>query len=466
MQIVLLSGGSGKRLWPLSNEIRSKIFLKLLKSEDGGKESMIQRICRQLDSSGLLQSTSIVTHKCQIEITQNHIGDRIPIISEPHKRGTFTAVALAASYFHSQMHVEPEETICIIPVDLFVETEFFNLLHKFPGVLSHSQADLALLGTAPKHPSNQFGYIVPNINHNTEYFSVAQFVEKPDEKNAIRLIRKKAMWNCGVFAFSLKFMLSYLKNKGLPICYEELLERYEHLPEASFDHEVVEKTRHSVVISYDGAWKDLGSWDTLSNHLESSITGSGQISNDSVNTHLVNELSYPVHIIDVSNIIVAASPDGILVASKSKSNQIKDKLNYVRQSPMYEEKRWGTYRVLDHSQTEKDTVTVTKKMELLPGKNTSYHMHQKRKEIWTIISGSGELILDDKIYPIQTGDVLQIPYGAKHGVKAITPLEFIEIQIGNELAEEDTIRIAITWEDSIQNCKDRFICKNLPSPLQ
>ncbi len=456
MKIVLLSGGSGKRLWPLSNEIRSKVFLKLLRSDDGAKESMIQRVCRQLDSVGLLQSTSIVSHKSQVEITQNYVGDDILILGEPRKKGTFTAIALAVSYFYSKMNIDPNETICVLPVDSFAETTFFQLLHTFPNVLAQSRADLALLGSLPKSPSDQYGYIVPNINRtkDREYLSVTHFVEKPDEKEAVRLINNGSLWNCGVFAFSMDFMLSFMKNKGLPTDYDQYLLQYEHLPESSFDQEVVEKTNHTVVIPYNGTWKDLGSWETLTSHFESIVIGSGQISNDCINTHLVNELPYPIQVIDVSNIIVAASPDGILVASKKNANQIKNKLQYTPQKPKYEEKRWGTCLVLDHSKGINDgTEAVTRKVNVLPGKYISYHSHQKRTEIWTVISGSGEFILDDMLSLIQTGDILQIPCGTKHAVKAILSLEFIEIQIGTELDKEDILRMAMTWEDAIRLCK-------------
>lgn len=456
MRIVLLSGGSGKRLWPLSNEIRSKVFLRLLRSDEGGKESMIERICRQLDSVGLLQSTSIVTHQSQVEITQNYVGDVVPILGEPYKRGTFTAIGLATSYYHSKMQIDSAETICVLPVDSFAETEFFQLLHTFPNVLTKSHANLALLGTVPKYPSNQFGYIVPNISRiqDNGYLSVTHFVEKPEEQHAIRLINSGALWNCGVFAFSLKFMLNYMKNKGLPTDYDEYLLQYEHLPELSFDEEVVETTTQSVVTPYDGTWKDLGSWDSLTSHCESSVIGAGQISSDSINTHLVNELAYPIQVIDVSNIIVAASPDGILVASKRNANLIKNQLHDVKQKPKFEEKRWGTYVVLDHTKlVDEGMEAVTIKVNLLPLKNISYHMHRKRTEIWTIISGSGEYILDDKLYPIAAGDVLQVPCGMKHAIRAITPLEFIEIQIGSELDGGDILRIAMTWENAIEFCE-------------
>jgi mannose-1-phosphate guanylyltransferase len=449
LRIILLSGGSGKRLWPLSNEIRSKTFLKLLPTGEGRRESMIQRVCRQLDTAGLLPYTSIVTNKSQMEITQNHIGDQIPILAEPYKRGTFLAVGLAASYLHSKRLADLDETICVIPVDLFVESEFYHLLLQLPEILAQSSTELALIGTIPNRPSIQYGYIVPQETGRKDYFNVSKFVEKPNEEMAASLISENALWNCGVFAFPLSFMLSYLTSKGLPINYEELLDRYELFPVTSFDEEVVEKTRHCVVVPYDKAWQDLGDWSILPNYLGNHIIGRGQISSDSLHTHLINELMYPIHVIGVSNIIVAASPDGILVANKDKSNQIKKILNDW-QIPMYEEKRWGKFWILDHSKT--DTETLTKKVEMLPGKNTSYHMHQKRREIWTIISGSGEFILEGVKHSIQTGDVLQIPHGVKHAVKAISPLEYIEIQTGIELLEEDVIRTAMTWEETIKYC--------------
>lgn len=453
MKIILLAGGSGKRLWPLSNEIRSKIFLTLLRTEDGGRESMIQRICRQLDAAGLLSSTYIVTHQSQIEIMKNQIGEYIPIISEPYKKGTFTAISLAITYLHSKVHIDPNEMVCVIPVDLLTETAFFDLLQKLPHILAQSQADLALLGTIPKSPSNQFGYIVPKRTDSTDYYPIAHFVEKPDEQKARTLLKHNALWNCGVFAFPLKFMLSHLTEKKLPLVYEEMLAQYKQLPELGFDYEVVEKIPHSIVVPYDGPWNDLGSWEALVCHLKSNILGSGQITDDSVNTHIVNELSYPITVIDVSNIIVAASLDGILIASKKNANRIKQILP-PPQRPLYEEKRWGTYHVLDHSKAENEIETLTKKIKLLPGKNISYQLHHKREEVWIIISGSGEFILENKLYPIKTGDVLQIPLGAKHGLKATTPLELIEVQIGTELVEEDIVRLAMSWEEAVKYCNN------------
>ncbi|MBE9914748.1 cupin domain-containing protein [Paenibacillus donghaensis] len=446
MRIVLLCGGSGKRLWPLSNEIRSKVFLRLLKSEAGVRESMIERICRQLNEAGLLQSTCIVTHHSQVEITRNYVGEHIPILAEPYKRGTFTAIAYAVSYLHEKLQADPNETICILPVDTFADTSFFRLLLRFPDVLLHSKANLALLGTKPTHSSDQFGYIVPVLpKGNDEYFFIRQFIEKPNEQTASCLIEHHAMWNCGIFAFPLKFMLAYLKDKGHPTQVEHWLANYEHLANTSFDREVVEHTLPAVVMGYDGYWNDLGSWMALSGHFENKVIGSGRISDDSSNTHLINELPYPIEMIGVSDLIVAASSDGILIANKDKANQIKERLEHVPQIPMYEEKRWGSYRVLNYWKDETGMEVMIKKVKLTQGKYTSYHRHLKRQEIVTIVTGSAEILMEGRLYKLQAGDVLQITAGFKHGIKAITDLELMEVVLGKDLAQEDVHRVAMEW---------------------
>ncbi|SFT06571.1 sugar phosphate nucleotidyltransferase [Paenibacillus sp. BC26] len=460
MRVILLSGGSGKRLWPLSNGVRSKLFLKLLPDEsgNGGKQSMIQRVCSQLEEAGLLSATTIVAHENQAEITANQVGDKLSFIAEPYRRGTFTAVALAAAYLHDKLQVAPSETICVMPADIYVESAFFKQLMTFPEVLSQSGTNLALLGTTPSHPSSQYGYIVPHpidgtaaVASSSEFLSIARFVEKPDEEVAAGLIDSHAMWNCGVFAFPLSFMLACLTNKGLPTGYEELLGCYEQLPEASFDVEVAETTAQAVVIPYDKGWKDLGDWRVFPDYFGGSVIGLGELTGDCMQSHIVNELDCPIHVIGVSNVIVAASTDGILVADKGKSNQIKQLLSGSEQ-PRSGEKRWGTYHILDHSKTDAASETLTKKIDMLPGKHTSYHLHASRQETWVILSGTGTFILEGVQAPIRSGNVLQIPAGAKHAVLAITRLEYMVIQIGTGLAEEDVRRIAVTWKDTIRLC--------------
>lgn len=450
MKVILLAGGSGKRLWPLSNDIRSKIFLKLLQTEDGRMESMLQRVCRQLENANLLQSTYIVTSKSQVELIQSQVGDQIPIITEPDKKGTFHAISLSATYLSSKEKVKLKEPICVMPVDPYVEEDFYEHLHQFPTVLKQSQAKIALLGKNPTFPSEEFGYIVPKQKNKRDYLHVDYFKEKPSRQQANELIEKGSLWNCGVFAFILKDMIEYLRKQNLPINFDEMIAQYEQYKERSFDEEVVEKSNHVIVIPHEGVWSDLGSWGSFSNYI-SNVIGEGEIIGSSENTHLVNEIAYPIKIIDIPNIIVAASSDGILVANKGTSSKIKKLNPNQNKRPMFEEKRWGKYKVINTS--EEDMQSLTKRLSILPGKNISYQTHEKRHEVWTIISGVGEFILDDQLYSIKLGDVLQIPQGASHAVKAITALEIIEVQLGTELIEEDIIRFANKWEDILESCQ-------------
>jgi mannose-1-phosphate guanylyltransferase len=451
MQIVLLSGGSGKRLWPLSNEIRSKAFLKLLDGEGGSKESMIQRITRQLAAAGLLPSTHIVTHATQGEITRSQTEGALSVLEEPHKRGTFTAIALAAAFFHSRLKVDREEIVVALPVDSFVEQPFFQAILHCPAVLAQSAADLALIGTSPAGPSSQFGYMVPSpMLEDQDFRRIERFVEKPDASVAADLIRQGALWNCGVFAFRLGFMLDVMLANGLPLDAGALLGLYGQLPERSFDQEVVEQTANCAAITYGGLWDDLGNWDAFTQHLNNKVTGLGQVENSSTNTHLVNELPCPIHVIDVSNVIVAAGPDGVLVASKQQASRIKDLLKNNRM-PMMEEKRWGVRRTLDYSRHSQAGESLTSKVTLLAGTNTSYHFHQHRTEICAILSGVGECLMDGRVMAIGSGDVLEIAAGVKHSIKAITAMEYIETWLGEQLDGEDCTRLALIWEEAVRS---------------
>lgn len=452
MKLVLLSGGSGKRLWPLSNDARSKQFLKVLENSEGQRVSMVQRVWGQLISVGLAQSSMVATSKAQVDILQNQLGSEVPLIVEPERRDTFPAIALAASYLYTVEGVSTNEVIGVLPVDPFVEDPFFNRVKELEETLLTSGADLALMGVQPTYPSSKYGYIIPDEKNNQNHFvKVNHFIEKPSEKKAEELIKQGALWNCGVFAFKLEYIISSLIEKGFPIQYEELLKQYRNLPKISFDYEVVEKARQIVALPYDGYWKDLGTWNTLTEEMATHQMGKAVVSDDSKNTHVVNELDIPITVLGVSNVVVAASPDGILVADKEASPRIKDLLIDIDQRPMFEERRWGWYRVLDYIRFENGTQVLTKRICIKAGRNLSYQMHFKRKEVWTIIKGEGEFALDNRIIPVKAGDVLNIPVQCKHAIKAMTDLEIIEVQSGSSLVEEDIVRIYMTWDEVMQH---------------
>ncbi|WP_112182065.1 MULTISPECIES: sugar phosphate nucleotidyltransferase [Paraliobacillus] len=447
MKLVLLSGGSGKRLWPLSNDARSKQFLKVLTNEFADKESMVQRVWGQLTKNDLAKDSIIATSKNQVDMIHNQIGVGVPMVVEPERRDTFPAIALAAVYLFDVKGCSPDEVVAMLPVDPYVEDHFFSKVKELEDILLESDADLALMGVTPTYPSEKYGYIVPKKADEKRYVTVDSFKEKPNEVTATELILNDALWNCGVFAFRLDYILNLLKEKGLPIQYDALLKQYPLLPKTSFDYEVVEKAKHIVALPYDGFWKDLGTWNTLTEEMASNLVGKGIIDETLENSHIVNELDIPIALIGLDNVVIAASPDGILVSDKAASAKVKDYVNGFAGRPMYEERRWGWYRVLEYTKYQEGNEVLTKRIGINAGKNLSYHVHYKRSEIWTVIKGDGVLVLDDQIRHVRSGDVLNIPLATKHAIRATTDMEFIEVQTGSELVEEDVHRFAMKWED-------------------
>ncbi|MEH7568517.1 sugar phosphate nucleotidyltransferase [Priestia megaterium] len=451
MRLVLLSGGSGKRLWPLSNDTRSKQFLKVLEGKEHEKQSMVQRVWGQLENAHLTDSAVIATSKMQRDMIYSQVGTEVPLVIEPERRDTFPAIALAASYLHSEEQASEDEIVVVLPVDPYVEDGFFERVKDLESVLRDSKADLALMGVTPTYPSSKYGYIVPEGKvQGDSYFTVNCFTEKPSEEAAVGLINQRALWNCGVFAFRLGYLLQILQEKNLPLQFETLHKEYATLPKISFDYEVVEKSSHIVALPYDGYWKDLGTWNTLTEEMATSQIGKGVLTDDSANTHLVNELDIPVTVLGVKDVVVAASPDGILVADKASSPKIKEIIGDWNYPPMYEERLWGWSRVLDYAKYDEETEMVTKRIHISKGKNSTYHYHNLRDEVWTIVRGEGELALDDYIRRVKAGDIIHLPAGKKHGIHALTDLEFIEVQTGKVISNEDSIRLIYDWNDVIK----------------
>ncbi len=458
MKLILLSGGSGQRLWPLSNDARSKQFLKLLPSAEIGLdgepvlESMVQRVFRQLKEVGLANDMFIATNKAQIDMIQSQLGNEIQTLIEPFRRDTFPAIALAVTALLDVHHVSENETIVVIPVDPYVESDFFSKLRELQPALDKTQAELALIGIEPTFPSEKYGYIVPeqtdaSINGIPK---VKQFTEKPTEEYAEQLLKMNAYWNGGVFSFRAGYIREKLKERALPSTYKEIYSNYHKMPKISFDYEIVEKADTVVFLPYVGEWKDLGTWNTLTDQMAVQQVGNVWGCLDSINTHIINELDIPIAVLEVPNIVVAASPDGILITDKNASPRVKELMKGHEHRPMFEERRWGFYRVLDFIKIDDQTEVLTKRIGVHAGKNLSYQKHFKRSEVWTIISGTGEFLHNEVVMTVGPGTVLQIACGDRHGIKALTNLQLIEVQTGSELVEEDVVRLCMNWEDALK----------------
>ena len=450
MQLVLLSGGSGKRLWPLSNNARSKQFLPLLEKEDGSMESMVQRVVRQAREANLTTDITLATNASQLDIITNQLGDQVSVVTEPERRDTFPAIALAVSYLSLAKNCSDDEVVVIMPCDPYTEIEYFETIARMVECVQHDVAELVLMGITPTYPSAKYGYVVPQTRANGQEptvnsLPVARFTEKPTVAVAEELLKQGALWNGGVFAFRLGYMMNIVRKYITSASFEDTRSRYSEFPKISFDYEVAEQAQSVAVVPFTGQWKDLGTWNTLTDELRQHTIGNAVLGPKCENTHVINELQNPIFVDGVKDIVVAACPDGILVCAKKETENIKKYVENLTPRPMYEERRWGTYRVLDDTTYSDGSHSLTKSIALKPGKNISYQIHHHRAETWTFVQGEGLFVLNGVEQYVKAGDTVHIPVEHYHAIKALTELTFIEVQCGNPLIEEDIEKFEWDW---------------------
>ncbi len=438
MNIVLLSGGSGKRLWPLSNSVRSKQFIKIFKKADGRYESMVQRVYRQIKNVDEEATVTIATSKSQVPSIYNQLGDGVGISVEPQRKDTFPAIVLATAYLHDIQGVDEKEPMVICPVDPYVDEAYFRVLKEMSEQVEKDEAKLVLMGINPAYPSDKYGYIIPRYGTNF----VNYFIEKPTREEAVDYIASGALWNGGVFAYRLKYILDKSEELTGLRRYSDLLEHYATLPKISFDYAVAEKESSIQFVPFDGEWKDVGTWNTITEVMSENVFGYGVMDNACHNVHILNELDIPVLVMGIQDAVVAAGPDGILVSDKMQSGLIKQYVDQVDTIPHFADKSWGEYRILG---LDKDYLTA--QITMNPGTAMSYHNHQNREEKWTIVKGSGYAILDGITTEVSEGDVISIPKGCKHTLKAKTDLKVIEVQIGEDISVHDKTKFTLDLND-------------------
>lgn len=433
MNIVLLSGGSGKRLWPLSNDIRSKQFIPIFQKEDGEYESMVQRVYHQIQAVDKDATVTIATSKTQVSAIYNQLGENVGISVEPCRRDTFPAIALATAYLVDVQGISQEESVVVCPVDPYVDKDYFQALQKLGELAQQGDANLVLMGIEPTYPSEKYGYIIPQDKEPVS--AVRTFKEKPDARTAAEYIAQGALWNGGVFAYKLKYVLEKAHELIDFTDYQDLFRKYATLEKISFDYAVVEKEERIRVMRFAGGWKDLGTWNTLTEAMEESAIGKVIMNETCENVHVINELDMPILCMGLKDMVVSASPEGILVSDKEQSSYIKPFVDKLNQEIMFAEKSWGYYRVLD---VEENSLTI--KVTLKPGHRMNYHSHERRREIWTVVSGEGRAIIDGELRQIRPGNVLHMPIGCKHSVIADTELKIIEEQLGRDINVKDKIK--------------------------
>lgn len=433
MNIILLSGGSGKRLWPLSNEVRSKQFIKLFKGENSEYESMVQRVYRQITTVDPDAKVTIATSKNQASAIKNQLGEKASICVEPCRRDTFPAIALATAYLHDELGVSRDESVVVCPVDPYVDNTYYEAVQKLQELAEAETANLTLMGIEPTYPSEKYGYIIPENGNDVS--KVKEFKEKPDTETAKKYLSQNALWNAGIFAFELGYLIDKAHSMTDFEDYRDLFNKYDTLTKISFDYAVVEKEPSIQVMRYKGNWKDVGTWNMMAEVMADQTKGRVILDETCENTHVVNELNVPILCMGCKDMIVAASGDGILISDKERSGYMKPYVEKIETEAKFAEKSWGTYTVID---VQPGSMTV--KLSMRAGESLSYHMHNYREEVWTVVSGKGKTVVDGMEQFLRTGDVITIAAGCKHTVEALTPLDIIEVQLGEEISVSDKIK--------------------------
>lgn len=446
MYYVLLSGGSGKRLWPLSSDVRPKQYLKLVNKENNSMEScsMLQRVWEQLEDSGMAKNTVIIAGENQTELIHSQVRPK-GIVIEPEARDTFPAVMLSCAYLHSNMGADVEDYVAFLPVDPYTERKYFETVKQLENVVKETKAEVGLLGVIPTYPATKYGYILPG-EECREYIEVKGFVEKPTEERAEELLGQDALWNCGVFCVKIGDILQKASNYEVAESYEEMFEQYHKLPKISFDYEVLQKADRLVAVKFDGFWKDLGTWDAMAEQMSTDTKGNVLLDENCMDTQVINELEIPVAVMGAKNMVVVASKDGILVAEKNETAKVKEFTAAIDYKSKFEERRWGTLETL-HESTNAGVSTLTRKIKIYEGMNSSYHFHQDRDEIWTVLNGNGELILEGNKMLLGPGKAICIRKNQRHAIKALSDFEYIEMHVGKSIGNEDINRITFRWDE-------------------
>lgn len=438
MNIVLLSGGSGKRLWPLSNDIRSKQFIKIFKNEDGTYESMVQRVYKQIKKVDADATVTIATSKTQVSAIHNQLGDEVGISVEPCRRDTFPAIALATAYLVDVMGINPEESVVVCPVDPYVEDDYFEALKGLSDQADKGEANLVLMGIEPTYPSEKYGYIIPASTDPVS--AVRTFKEKPTEEVAKEYIKEGALWNGGVFAYKLKYVMERAHQLIDFTDYEDLFHKYDTLTKISFDYAVVEHEENIQVMRFGGQWKDLGTWNTLTEAMEENVIGKGVMNETCSDVHILNEMDVPVLAMGLHDVVISASPEGILVSDKEQSSYIKPFVDQFEQQIMFAEKSWGSYKVLD---VEEESLTI--KVTLHAGHSMNYHSHLHRDEVWVVLSGTGKTVVDGYEQAVKAGDVITMAAGCRHTVIADSELQLVEVQLGKDITVKDKQKFELDY---------------------
>ena len=423
MRMILLCGGGGKRLWPISNNVHSKQFIQLFEDGNGGYQSMLEHIFSEIRSIDPNMHVTIASGRVQTEEVRSQLGNEVTMTEEPSRRNTFPAISLAASYLKDHDKADPSEPVVIFPVDSYADHTFYEKLFQLGEIVESGHSNLVLMGIQPTEPSEKFGYIIPASNDPVS--DVLEFKEKPNKETAAHYINDQhALWNAGVFACRLDYLLKRAETKFGNSSYSYLIQHYPELKAISFDYAVVEKETSISVVRYEGIWDDAGTWNSLAELLHNKPQGQVVMDEQCENSFVVNHLDLPVLTMGIKNMVVAVGRDGILVADKDNVANLKDLVDEVWLEPRVIGKRYGGKEVLYRTGTSETSL-----LRVDAGSSVTIKTSPGVRKTLTVLHGAGDQLKPGTIFTIQDGEKWQI--------NAETEIELIETMIEFDLEPEE-----------------------------
>lgn len=452
---VILSGGSGTRLWPVSREKYPKQFCELF------EESLQTMTLRRLSQWGAPWIITGIQLQDFTEKKAREAGVKPElVVFEPEAKNTAPAVALACRI--AEIKGLQSQVMGVFPADHLIERveNFRDALEL--GIEGASKGKVVTIGLKPTSPETGYGYIQTQTspyayNSKLSSFEVVRFHEKPTHDVAVKFLQEGSFfWNAGIFIFTVEKMIQLFKNyqpaiwttvSQLKSDASNIKDVYKQLPSISVDYAILEKltTKDLLCVPCNPMWSDVGSWDAVAGVYEK--TGKSKIKTfdlDSKNNFILPLRDKTYATVGIDDTIVIDTEDALLLVKRGHSQDVKTIVERIkREKPnlakghVFEERPWGKFEVLrDETHYKSKIITVN------PGGQLSYQSHNKREEHWVVVKGSGEVILDDKVVPVKMGSYIKIPLAARHRVRNTggEPLQFIEVQLGTYFGEDDIVR--------------------------